>query len=156
MNKVHRKVEYALMALKHMIHKVPGELTTAKEIAETYQTPFDATARVMQVMAQKSWLKAEHGAFGGYQITRDLTKVSILDLIESILGPMEIAKCLQKKDDSCEIKTTCNIATPMSVLNQRLIDFYKSINIRELLDHGQALKSTRPSHKERVENGSRV
>lgn len=156
MNKVHRKVEYALMALKHMAHKVPGELTTAKEIAETYKTPFDATARVMQVMTQKGWLKAEHGAFGGYQIMRDLAKVSLLDLIESLLGPMEIAKCLQKKEEPCEIKQNCNIATPMSVLNQRIIEFYKSTNIKELLSHGQALKSTRPSKKERFEYGNWV
>lgn len=142
MNKINRKIEYALMALKHMSHKTPGELTTAKEIADTYQTPFDATARVMQVMSQKGWLKSEHGAFGGYQIMKDLTKVTMYDLLESILGPTSIAKCMQE-EESCEIKGTCNVIGPVSILNLRLIDFYKGINIRELLQHGQPLKSTR-------------
>lgn len=53
MNKLNRKVEYALMALKFMSSKVPGELTSTKEVVESTGCPFDATARVMQQMAQK-------------------------------------------------------------------------------------------------------
>ena len=129
-----------------MSQKVPGELTTAKEVADTYKTPFDATARVMQIMSQKAWLKAEHGAFGGYQITKDLSKVSMNDLIESILGPTTIAKCFGG-EDSCEMKQTCNIYSPISNLNQRIVEFYKSMNIRELLESGVPSRSLKFSNK---------
>ena len=132
MNKVNRKLEYSLMALKHMSVKIPGELTTAKEVSESYQAPFDATARVMQVMAQSGWLKSEQGAFGGYQINRDLSKVSLLDLISIIQGPTKIAKCMNKSEP-CEIQASCNIISPIQNLNSRLSNFYKSVSIRELL-----------------------
>ncbi len=56
MNKINRKLEYALMASAHEL-KILGELTTAKEVSDSFHTPFDATARVMQQMAQ------EGGAF---------------------------------------------------------------------------------------------
>ena len=132
MNKINRKLEYALMALKHMSQKVPGELTTAKEVADTYHAPFDATARVMQLMAQQGLLKSEQGAFGGYQLTRDLAKVSVNDLIEIIFGRVELAKCMHK-DEPCEIQKTCNIVSPVTLLNQRLTEFYKGLPLRELL-----------------------
>ena len=132
MNKVNRKLEYSLMALKHMCQKVSGELTTAKEVSDSYQAPFDATARVMQIMAQKGLLKSEQGATGGYQITTDLEKVSLKDLIEIIQGPVQIAKCLHK-NEPCEIHSTCNIVSPMANLNNRLTDFYKSVSVKELL-----------------------
>ncbi len=132
MNKVNRKLEYSLMALKHMAQKRPGELTTAKEVAESYRAPFDATARVMQLMAQSGLLKVEHGAFGGYQITKDLTKVSMLDLLEAVQGPTQIAKCIAK-NDACEIQPVCNIMSPISQLNSKLNDFYKNLSINDLL-----------------------
>jgi Rrf2 family transcriptional regulator, nitric oxide-sensitive transcriptional repressor len=56
MNRLNRKVEYALMALKVMAQKRAGELTSAKEVVEKTGCPFDATARVLQQMAQKGIL----------------------------------------------------------------------------------------------------
>lgn len=132
MKKVNRKIEYSLMALKHMSTKLPGELTTAKEVSDLCQAPFDATARVMQVMAQQGWLKSEHGAFGGYQITKDLSRVTLHDLMNVIQGPTKIARCLNRAEP-CDIQSSCNIISPINSLNQRLTDFYKSVTIKEIL-----------------------
>lgn len=132
MNKINRKLEYALMALRHMSQKIPGELTTAKEVSESFQTPFDATARVMQAMASRGLLKVEHGAAGGYQITKDLNKVTLHDLVEIIEGPTALVKCLHK-EEPCDIQGTCNIVSPITNLNRRLTDFYKSVTLKELL-----------------------
>lgn len=133
MNKINRKLEYALMALKHMSQKIPGELTSAKEVSDSFHTPFDATARVMQQMAQKGGLlRAEYGANGGYQITKDLAKISIHDLVEIIEGPTALVKCLHK-EAPCEIQGTCNIVSPITNLNQRLTEFYKSVSLKDLL-----------------------
>ena len=133
MNKINRKVEYALIALKHMSSKRPGELTTVKEICNAYGCPFDATSRVMQVLAHKKFLKSEQGAHGGYQILKDLGKVSMYDLIESIVGPVGIAKCLQNEQHSCDLAVGCNIISPINHLNDQIIEFYKGINIHSLL-----------------------
>lgn len=140
MNKIHRKMEYALISLKHMSQKRPGELTTVKEICQKYGTPFDATARVMQQMVQGKFLKSEQGAYGGYLIMKDLTKVSVKDLIERVVGPLEIVKCINNEaapsssSVSCELKETCNIKQPLIQLNEQLIQFYEGINLHQLLN----------------------
>lgn len=133
MNRINRKVEYALMALKHMSQKMPGELTTAKEISDRLQTPFDATAKVMQIMAQKNLLRSEQGASGGYQILKDLSRVHLLDLMEMIEGPQALVKCVHKVQEPCDIFKTCNMASPLSTLNHRLHDFYRGISVKELV-----------------------
>lgn len=133
MNKINRKLEYALMALKYMSQKIPGELTSAKEVSDAFHTPFDATARVMQQMAQKGgFLRSEYGVNGGYQITKDLAKVSIHDLVEVIEGPTALVKCLHK-EAPCDIQGTCNIVSPITTLNNKLTDFYKSVSLKDLL-----------------------
>jgi Rrf2 family transcriptional regulator, nitric oxide-sensitive transcriptional repressor len=138
-NKIHRKLEYALIALKHMNQKRPGELTTVKEICQKYGTPFDATARVLQQLVQGKFLKSEQGAYGGYVILRDLTKVSLRELIEKVVGPIEMVKCMGESPalTNCELKETCNIMIPLISLNEKLVKFYENINVHELLTTGK-------------------
>ena len=142
MNRINRKIEYALMALKYMSQKMPGELTTAKEVSETFHTPFDATARVMQVMAQKNWLRSEQGALGGYQLTKDLSKLNIQDLIEMIEGRTAVARCLHKQSP-CEIQSSCNIISPVANINTKLSEFYQNLNLKDLLFEAPAARSVR-------------
>jgi Rrf2 family protein len=140
MNKINRKVEYALIALKHMRSKTPGALTTAKEISSLYGCPFEVTSRVMQTLVQKGLLLSEQGAHGGYMIAKDLSRVTFYDLSQMILGPIAVAKCMQHETtdsdlhDGCEMRATCNIVSPVQTLNRRLVEFYRGLTVAELLE----------------------
>lgn len=155
MIKLSRKMEYALVALKHMLNKRPGERSTAKEVSDTYNTPFDVTARVMQILAQSSLLKSEQGSQGGYSIIKDLSKVTVNDLIEIIEGPTQIVKCLQD-EAPCEVKTKCNIVSPVQQLNQRLIQFYSSVNLKDLLISTKSAEKIKDQNNLVIEGGVNV
>lgn len=133
MIRLNRKVEYALMALKVIVQKGPNELTSAKEIVDKVGSPFDATARVLQQLAQRQILISEHGAHGGYRLLGDLRDVSVFSLIETVLGPVQVAKCLQSAE-SCDLLHTCNIVSPITSLNQRLRGFYQAVSVADLLE----------------------
>jgi DNA-binding IscR family transcriptional regulator len=120
------------MALKVMAQKRAGELTTAKDVVDKTGCPFDATARVMQQMAQRRILRSEQGAYGGYVLIRDLTRLSFFELNEVILGPIGLAKCLQSESE-CDLKSRCNIISPVAVLNRKLMEFYQGLSVGELL-----------------------
>lgn len=132
MNKVSRKTEYALMALKLMAQKRPGELTSAKEIASQTGCSFDVVAQVMRALGQHELLRSEQGPQGGYSIVRDLQRVSVLELMEMIEGPVSVAKCLHE-NAQCELQASCNIQSPIETLNRKLTDFYRDLKVAELL-----------------------
>lgn len=134
MFKISRKVEYALIALKYMSQKMPGQLTTAKEICEHFQTPFDPTSRVLQIMTQHKILKAEQGAHGGYQIQKDLTKVSLSDINDIIVGHVPVASCLNSGSKvKCSIICECNVISPLIILNEKVQGLFKTIKISDLI-----------------------
>lgn len=149
MNKINRKLEYALIGLKHMRAKMPGELTSVKELTQAYGCPFEAASRVMQVLAQKGVLRSEQGAHGGYMIARDLTRLSFHDLSEMLLGPVAVARCLdeEKKDTGCEMRGTCNIISPVTTLNRRLLEFYKGLSVAELLESKARVSESKSESK---------
>ena len=134
MFKINRKIEYALIALKYMSHKAPGQLTSAKEICDLYKTPFDPTSRVLQIMTQNEILRAEQGAHGGYQILKDISKVTLYDLTQMIEGPIEIVNCFHGNYSHCDLTASCNVISPMLNLNEKIMELFKTISVSQLIE----------------------
>ena len=144
-------MEYALIALRH-ISQSPTGLISAKEICDAYKTPFDTTSRVMQIMAQKGILKAEHGAHGGYQLIRDLSKITFLELTELIVGPIKIANCFHSSYSQCDLTASCNVIAPMLNLNEKMSDLFKTISVQELIEsRHHADRMIREKHNHHIE-----
>ncbi len=151
MFKINRKLEYALVSLRYMSSKAPGQLTSAKEICDIYHTPFDPTSRVLQIMAQHEILRAEQGAHGGYQILKDLGKVSMYELTEMIEGPITIVNCFHSDYSHCEMTASCNVISPMLNLNEKIGGLFKTITVLDLLqskNQGEKSIRTKPFVKE--------
>lgn len=134
MFKINRKIEYAIIALKHMSYKSPGQITSAKEICEMYGTPFDPTSRVLQIMTQHGILQAEQGAKGGYQVIKDLSRVSLKELSDIVIGPIEIVSCAHGDYSSCEMTRTCHIIAPMLNLNKKINKLFNEISVNDLVE----------------------
>jgi Rrf2 family nitric oxide-sensitive transcriptional repressor len=137
MNRLNRKVEYALIALKYMSTRYAGQLTTVKEICAATNIPFDATSRVMQQMAQRNIFKVEQGAHGGYMLVTDLSKLTFLDILELVSGPVEVVRCVGGQDE-CEFFANCNMASPLKNFNEKLATFYRSLTVGDLMQPARA------------------
>jgi len=148
MIKINRKVEYALMVLKLIQEKNHSELTTAREVCDRFDTPFDTTAKVMQQMNGAGILHSHKGVKGGYNLARDLASISYIELSELIEGKSFMMDC---HDGPCDLMHKCNITQPIKRLNDYLINIFNSLTLHELLaeDNLLALKKT-PEKK--VEN----
>ncbi len=133
MFKINRKLEYALISLRYMSTKAPGQLTSAKEICDTYRTPFDPTSRVLQIMAQHEIVQASQGAYGGYQILKDLSKVTLHELTQMIEGPLQIVNCFHGNYSHCDMTSSCNVISPMLNLNERITVLFKDISVSDLI-----------------------
>ncbi len=132
MNKMNKKMEYALMALKLISEREAGELTSAKAVSDQMHISFDVTARVLQALSSRGLLKAEYGVDGGYSLARPLTEVSLHDLSQMLEGHTLLTKCLGN-DEPCETLPTCNITSPIAKLNKKVQEFYKSVTLEEVL-----------------------
>jgi len=133
MLKIAREMEYALVALKVLGKARPAELISVRSICEEYQLPFDATSHAMQKLKHAGIVRSAKGPSGGYQLIRDLEGLSLMELLEAVGISGQLMGCM---DDACgcSLVGTCNIISPLVVLNQRLTEFYKNIKVQELFD----------------------
>ncbi len=132
MNRMSRKMEYAIMGLQFISEKPLGTLASAKEVSDKMHISFEATARALQALSACGLLKAEYGVAGGYSLARPLAGVSLYDLSEMLEGNTILVKCLTN-DEVCETQPTCNIIGPITNLNKKIQQFYKSISLEEVL-----------------------
>lgn len=132
MNRLNRNVEYALIALSHMGQHNDEQLFSVKKLAEHMNAPFDSLSRVMQKLAKQKLIQSEQGKSGGYRLSCNFSNVSLYELIKTIKGPVELVKCLGDGED-CEMESNCELKSPLTFLNTKLIEFYKTITIQELL-----------------------
>ncbi|HEX9841567.1 MAG TPA: Rrf2 family transcriptional regulator [bacterium] len=138
MLKVNRKVEYGLVALKHMFGKPKGQLTSVREICDHFGTPFDPVAHVMRILNAEGLVKSEQGAHGGYRLQDNVLDITFGDFIEIIEGhPLAFTDCLREEEDCrCTMMERCNILAPMHRLHDRLRGFLRSIKLGDLLVEG--------------------
>lgn len=133
MLKVNRKIEYSLIALKHMQGKGKDQLSTVREICERYGTPFDPLAHVLRVLNTRGVLRSEQGAHGGYRIAANLDELSFAGLIEMIEGQLAFTDCIKLGECGCSMTERCNILSPMQAINERLLLFLRTIKVSELV-----------------------
>ncbi len=138
MFKVSRQVEYAMLALQHMKRIEPGQVVPVRELCRVQNIPFDVISRALQRLAKHEIVHATRGATGGYHIVGDLTQISLYDLVTIVDGAVEVVPCLSGPGRcKCGTLEDCDIASPMVHLNARLIAFFKTISLLELLEMAQ-------------------
>lgn len=138
MLKINKKVEYALMALKFMAekkseNKSEAALISAREVCDHFHTPFDTTAKVMQVMNNHDILTSVKGIRGGYLLNKGLNQITYMDLVQIIEGKEELGRICSNHKGTCELLGVCNISTPVENLNRKLNSFLEKLTLEELL-----------------------
>ena len=129
MLKITRKVEYALIALKHMQSKEGESLSTAKEIAYQYNVPQQLLAKSLQQMSKNNIIEATKGINGGYRIKANLSGISLKDFFEKLEGPLGVMDCYF--DSECQI-SGCNVKAPIEKINYNIRKMLSTMTLKEV------------------------
>jgi Rrf2 family protein len=130
MLKITRKVEYALISLRHLQQKEKGQLSSAKEIAEAYSIPQELLAKILQHLSREKIIEAVKGPAGGYKITTDPNTINMTKFFELMEGPMGIMDC--SLDSSCDQLNACNIRTPINRINDSIWAMFDKMTLADI------------------------
>jgi Rrf2 family protein len=130
-----KKVEYALIAMRHMAISGNGVIVTTKEIADRYQLPYDLLAKVMQTLARKGFISSYQGVRGGYIFRDDPRTVKVSAVINAIQGKdtLTIVQCESDSTGPCSIHSTCTIKTPLVKLQTSINSVLDEMSILEMV-----------------------
>ena len=130
MLKLTRKVEYALIALRHLRRQDENILSSSKEIAEAYGLPTQLLAKTLQQMAREGLIIPVQGPKGGYRVTEKVADMNLSAFIELLEGPVGLMDC--SIDSNCEQESLCNIRMPITKINSSIKKVFEGMTIAEI------------------------
>jgi Rrf2 family protein len=141
MVKLNRTTEYGLIALRYMMGKQSlgdASVTSARELSDRYDLPFEITAKTLQRMKESGLIQSAHGARGGYTIARCPSKLNFAEFLELMEGPQAVVSCtnraLQAPGNCCEYSKKCEVQGVMGDLNSRVKTFLAGILLTDLAE----------------------
>jgi Rrf2 family protein len=69
-----------------------GPLMT-KSIAETQNLPLTYLEQLMLALRKSGLVAATRGAYGGYELARDVDAIFLSEIVEALDGPIELVDC---------------------------------------------------------------
>ena len=130
MLKLTRKVEYALISLRHMQGKSTNSISSTKEIANHYNIPVEILAKTLQHMAKENIIEAINGPRGGYRIKAKLNKINLVEFFEKVEGPLGLSDCFY--DANCMQIEFCNIRSPIERINNSMINMFRNMSVQDI------------------------
>ena len=124
-----KKADYGLIALKHLARHT-NESVSAREIATEYRIPAELLAKILQRLARKGLVVSQQGTHGGYVLARDPSKISIVDVVEALDGPIGITPC--ERGSSCEQIDRCSVKDPLMAVRAKMVRILGDTSIYEL------------------------
>ena len=86
--KTGKSTDYALLATVYIAENYKDGLVLSIKIAKEYNIPFEYLFKILQQLAKANILRSKRGPNGGFSLTRDASKISLLEIIEAVEGPM--------------------------------------------------------------------
>jgi Rrf2 family protein len=117
-----REESYAIHALLY-VHEHPG--ASAGQIARDLQLPSAFTAKVIRHLASAGYVESRAGRTGGVRLSRPLSELTLLDVIEAVSGSVII--------DTCQTKVSCATQQRKGHCNLNLAWIGLSLQFRESL-----------------------
>jgi Rrf2 family transcriptional regulator, nitric oxide-sensitive transcriptional repressor len=129
-----KKVEYALIAVRHMANGTHGKIFTTKEISDKYHLSYELLAKIMQKLVKGNFITSYQGVNGGYVLTRNLAAIKVSELINSVEGKtsVTIVACEAGTPEDCSIHTTCTIKNPLVKLQNNINKVLDELTVMEM------------------------
>ncbi|MCP4225611.1 MAG: Rrf2 family transcriptional regulator [Actinomycetia bacterium] len=137
-----RRTEYGMRAVLHLARKDPGRVTAAT-ISADMGIPQGFLHQVLQALQRGGLVGSVSGRHGGYSLSRPPAEISLLEIVEALEGPLDVAGCALRDgpchwDDACavhDVWSTGRKAFSQSLAESSLADVSRADQQREAGDY---------------------
>ncbi|MGV1100212.1 RrF2 family transcriptional regulator [Thiovibrio sp. JS02] len=114
-----RAGEYAVRCVLFLARRGRGVLVSRMEIAASTDIPPPFLAKIAQQLAKAGIIEILQGANGGYRLLREPASITLLAVIEAIIGEISLNDCVGRPE-SCGKSAVCTVHRVWNKANQQL------------------------------------
>jgi Rrf2 family protein len=135
-----KKTDYALIAIGYLAEQ-SGRIASAREISSAYNMPAALLMNLLKDLNQHKILRSSRGTKGGYQLSADLHKISLYDIVRITDGDVHTTECSCETDlpCGCRVADNCPIQSPLKAFHHKMIRFLKDVKLSDLILPGHRI-----------------
>jgi Rrf2 family transcriptional regulator, iron-sulfur cluster assembly transcription factor len=103
-----RAGEYAVRCMLYLCSLGVDKIGNRKEIAQSMDIPAQFLGKIAQQLARTGYIEIVQGPKGGFRLVVAPEKVTLLGVIEAVMGEIYLNDCLMRPD-SCYRSVTCAV-----------------------------------------------
>jgi Rrf2 family protein len=103
-----RAAEYAVRCVLYMAGQPESSVIAKKEIARNMEIPDQFLGKIAQQLSRAGLLEILQGARGGLRLLRKPEAISLLEVIEAVMGEIFLNDCIIRPR-SCKRVPTCAV-----------------------------------------------
>ncbi|MFA5873519.1 MAG: Rrf2 family transcriptional regulator [Anaerolineales bacterium] len=89
-----RQADYAIRAVRYLAKHGSSQRIATSTVAREMKIPASFLAKIISQLSIAGLLHTSRGARGGVNLAREAKKISILDVVEAIDGPILLNECV--------------------------------------------------------------
>jgi Rrf2 family protein len=133
-----RQADYAVRAILHLARVGRTERVATAAIAEREKIPTSFLAKIISQLSIAGLIETSRGARGGVTLARDPGGITLLEVIESIDGPILLNQC-SGEGGVCPLEDACPVREVWCDAQDELIHRLKRTTFAELLERHKVL-----------------
>ncbi|MBN2594410.1 MAG: Rrf2 family transcriptional regulator [Sedimentisphaerales bacterium] len=131
MDVVRRNTDYAARLMVHLAkHYGNGPMSTRAAAAEE-EVPYQLACKLMQKLNNAKLVTSCMGPKGGFVLGAEPSKITLLDVVEAIQGPISINRCVLDKN-ACSRSKICAVREKLADIQENLTKGLAAITLDEL------------------------
>lgn len=137
---ISQTAEYALRAIVFLGNE-NGVPNTTAQISKAIKAPPSYLSKVMQRLTAQRIVGSQRGVHGGFTITKPLTKLTMLDIVNAVDPMVRIHEC--PLGNKAHEKNLCPLHRTMDATMAQAEEGFRSVTVESLLDQPRQARSCR-------------
>lgn len=92
-----RRTDYAIRMLME-VARTGGDPVSVRDLADTQGVPYAFARSIQRELVDAGFVTAHRGVAGGIALARPAAEITLLDVIESMQGPISCSVCTRDPD----------------------------------------------------------
>ena len=125
-----RQADYAIRAVLYVSKLGQNERAATSQIAQEQSIPPSFLAKIISQLSIAGLLQTSRGARGGVMLAKSAEEITLLDVVESIDGPINLNECVND-DNGCNFGEGCPLRPIWCDAQSELVNRLKSTNFAQ-------------------------
>jgi FeS assembly SUF system regulator len=139
MLRVTKLTDYATLLLAALADD-PDGVCSAADLAERTGLELPTVSKVLKPLAQAGVVASFRGSAGGYRLARPAERISLIEIVEAIEGPLGVTEC-SGEHSQCGLESRCGVRGNWRRINDVVADALRGISLAQM--RGPAARAPR-------------